>query len=76
MARYKADTISQMIGHRYWLRVLCRCGNNATINPRTLLKKGGKVGLSTSIDDLARVLKCKLCGQRPSDVHVTLPMEG
>lgn len=76
MVRHRVETVAKAKSEGYHIRVLCRCGNNATINPRTLLKKGGKVGLSTTIDDLGHVLKCKLCGQRPSDVHVTLPMEG
>jgi hypothetical protein len=71
MARYKADTISQIMGHGWWIRVLCRCGNNNTLNPERLLKKGGRAGLSTSVEELRGILKCKLCGQRPWDVHAT-----
>jgi len=75
MGSYRADTISKIIGQGYWVRVLCGCGNNNTLDPRKLMKKGGKVGLSTSIDDLAGMLKCKLCGGRPRDVHATFKPE-
>jgi hypothetical protein len=77
VARYKADTISQLMGHGYWVRILCRCGNNATISPSALMKSHRAVSISTStrIDELQSILKCKLCGQRPSDVHATFKPE-
>lgn len=74
MARYKADTISQLMRHDYHIRVLCRCGNNATLSPEKLLA-GRKVGLATSIDDLFSILSCKLCKARPYDVHATIKPE-
>jgi len=70
MARYKADTISQLMRHGYWISVKCRCGNNATLNPQRLLN-ARKVGLGTTIEQLYGKLSCKVCGQRPWDVCAT-----
>lgn len=76
MVRHRVDTVAKAKSEGYWIRVLCRCGNNNTLNPNKLIRKGGRVGLTTTIEDLYAILVCGQCKQRPYDVHVTLPMEG
>lgn len=74
MASYRADTISQLMGHGFWVRVLCRCGNNATISPEALIARG-KAKLSDTIEQVAAKMRCKLCRTRPHDVFAAFPPE-
>ena len=75
MARYSADTISQIKRHGWWVRVICRCGNNKTMRPVELENSSRKVTGHTTIEQLRGILKCKLCGARPWDVHFTFKPE-
>ena len=75
MVRHRIDRVSEASANGYWIKVLCRCGNNTSLDPQRLVTKGGRVGLTTRIDDLFKILKCRLCGQRPYDLHLTLKVE-
>lgn len=75
MGRIRIERVSDMPKHGYFLRVRCRCGNNNTLDPAKLIKKGGKVDLATTLDDLYDILRCRICKQRPWDVHMTLKLE-
>lgn len=74
MVRHRIDTISQIMGQDYWIRVLCRCGNNTTVDPGKLLF-ARKVSLKTTVDQLRGMFVCKLCRARPYDVHATFKPE-
>ena len=70
MGRYRIDTVSQLSRRGYVVAVKCRCGNNATLTPAHLINM--RVSRLVELDDR---LKCRVCGARPHDVHVTLPVD-
>lgn len=71
----RIERVVDCLKHGYWVRVLCRCGNNAFLDPRKLITKDGRVTLTTEMDDLFEILRCRVCKARPYDIHFTLRPE-
>ncbi len=71
-ARYKVETVGQVMRNGYWLRVRCLCGNDVLIDPATLWRR---VGLGARVERIARRLICRLCGKRNASVIVRLAPE-
>lgn len=64
MVTHRLRTLTDLQRNGYWLRVVCRCGHEARLNPVPLIVKG-----VVRLDDVPARLKCSACGSREIDYH-------
>jgi hypothetical protein len=64
MVTHRLKTLSDLKRNGYWLKVICRCGHDARLDPMMLIECG-----LTRLDDVGNRLKCSNCGGRDIDYH-------
>jgi hypothetical protein len=66
---HRFDTLSAFISRGLMVRIACRCGHRAMLDPKWLLEECRKRNLGiVSFAPLAARMKCAKCGGRPERI--------
>lgn len=58
----KIETLSCLLREQLWLKLECKCGHIATIDPLPLRSRLWRKCRSEHLKDLAQNLRCQWCG--------------